>query len=213
MAEPLRTPYGGYDVLDKWDSPSWDDFTREVVRRRLEEVPGRRFLTAEEWETLDAVCARLIPQDDRGDRPVPIVPFIDQRLHDDRGDGYRYADMPEMREAWRLGVAGIERQAAERHGERFTQLSAPTQEEILLQVQRGRVAGGPWDTLPPQRFFTDVLLRTVVGIYYAHPAAWSEVGFGGPASPRGYVRRELGSRDSWEAAEAWNPVRGAGGAP
>ena len=40
------------------------------------------------------------------------------------------------------------------------------------------------------------------GLYYSHPTAWSEMGFGGPASPRGYVRMELDRRDPWEAAES-----------
>lgn len=31
----FQTPYAGYDVLAKWDTPSWDDQTREVIRRRL----------------------------------------------------------------------------------------------------------------------------------------------------------------------------------
>ena len=35
----FRTPYPAYDVLDKWDSPSWNEQTREVVRKRLDEVP------------------------------------------------------------------------------------------------------------------------------------------------------------------------------
>jgi hypothetical protein len=37
--------------------------------------------------------------------------------------------------------------------------------------------------------------------YYAHPTAWSEIGWGGPASPRGYVRLDFNERDPWEAAE------------
>jgi hypothetical protein len=45
----------------------------------------------------------------------------------------------------------------------------------------------------------------VVGIYYAHPAAWSEIGFGGPASPRGYVRLGFDERDPWEAEEVRTP--------
>jgi hypothetical protein len=61
----FRTPYPGYDVLAKWDSPSFDETTREVLRRRLEEIPPRRFLGEAEWALLDAVCARLIPQPDR----------------------------------------------------------------------------------------------------------------------------------------------------
>jgi len=35
-----------------------------------------------------------------------------------------------------------------------------------------------------------------------HPASWNEIGFGGPASPRGYVRMNFDRRDPWEAAEA-----------
>ena len=34
------------------------------------------------------------------------------------------------------------------------------------------------------------------------PTAWNEIGFGGPASPRGYVRMDFDRRDPWEAAEA-----------
>jgi len=35
--------------------------------------------------------------------------------------------------------------------------------------------------------------------YCTQPAAWSEVGFRGPASPRGYVRHGFDERDPWEA--------------
>jgi hypothetical protein len=210
MAEPFRTPYEGYDVLAKWDSPSWDDFTREVVRKRLEEVPERRFLTPDEWETLEAVCARLIPQPDREASAVPIVPFIDEKLTNGRGVGYRYEDMPDMRTAWRLGIAGIETEAQRHHVTRFAALPAEEQDRVLRAIQNGDVEGGPWHELPPGRFFTSTLLKTVVGIYYAHPAAWSEVGFGGPASPRGYVRHDLGTRDAWEGEEKWNPAAARG---
>ena len=33
--------------------------------------------------------------------------------------------------------------------------------------------------------------RDIVLAYYAHPTAWSEIGWGGPASPRGYVRMDF----------------------
>jgi hypothetical protein len=54
----------------------------------------------------------------------------------------------------------------------------------------------------PHIFFRHLLVKTAAGIYYAHPAAWSEIGFGGPASPRGYVRLGFDQRDPWEAKEA-----------
>ena len=68
----FTTPYPGYDVLDKWRSPSFNERTREVIAARLNDVPPRRFLTPEEWSLLEAIVARLIPQPER-ERPVPIT--------------------------------------------------------------------------------------------------------------------------------------------
>ncbi len=56
--------------------------------------------------------------------------------------------------------------------------------------------------MPPAEFFRLSVLRDIVGAYYSHPTAWSELGFGGPASPRGYVRMDFDRRDPWEAIEA-----------
>lgn len=193
-----RSPYVDYDVLAKWDTPSWDDQTREVVRRRLTEVPERRFFNEVEWRTLEAVCDRLVPQPDRSD-PIPIVPWIDERLHQDQRDGFRYDDMPALREAWRLGLQGVRQESQRRFDADFRSLTGADQDTVLRAIQTGDVKGGVWDRLPAPRFFATILLKEVVGEYYAHPAAWSEVGFGGPASPRGYVRLGVNQRDPWEA--------------
>jgi hypothetical protein len=197
---PPRTPYVDYNVLGKWDTPSWDDQTREVMRKRLTEIPERRFFTEAEWQTLESICARLVPQPERSN-PIPIVPWIDDKLHHERRDGFRYDDMPPLREAWRLGLEGIDEESHRQFGADFRSLVAANQDAVLRTIQAGEVRGGVWTRLPAQRFFTTVLLKEVVGEYYAHPAAWSEVGFGGPASPRGYVRLGLNQRDPWEAPE------------
>jgi hypothetical protein len=194
----FKTPYPDYDVLEKWDSPSWNDRTRAVVQHRLEDVPERRFLTEDEWALLEAVAARLIPQSDR-ETPVPIVPWIDDTLAANRGPGYRYADMPPMRDAWRQGLAGIAGEARERYGIGFRELSPDTQDALLRAIQRGETDGRHWGDLPADRFFSELLLKQIAAVYYAHPAAWSEIGFGGPASPRGYVRLGFDERDPWEA--------------
>ena len=196
----FRTPYWSYDVLDKWDSPSWNGQTRDAVRQRLNEVPERKFLSTEQWSLLEAICARLMPQPDR-EEPVPITPWIDDMLHHDRGPGYRYADMPPMRQAWRKGLDAIAAEARNRHGKGFEQLSPDEQDELLRDVQHNRVESRYWGDLPAGGFFLHHLLKQVVGIYYAHPAAWSEIGFGGPASPRGYARLGFDERDPWEAEE------------
>ena len=196
----FHTPYLTYDVLDKWDSPSWNDQTREVVGNRLDDVPPRRFLTPERWSLLEAISARLIPQSDR-EQPVPITPWIDDMLHRNRSPGYRYADMPPMRDAWRQGLDAIAAEARNRHGKSFEELSPEDQDALLRDVQNNRVESRYWDDLPPGGFFLHHLLKQVVAVYYSHPSAWSEIGFGGPASPRGYARLGLDERDSWEAEE------------
>jgi hypothetical protein len=198
----FRTPYAGYDVLAKWDTPSWNEATRKAVGQRLREVPPRRFFSRAEWETLQAICDRLIPQPDRPEQPVPIVPWIDDKLHRHLGDGYRYADMPPMEEAWRQGLRGIEAECQARFGRGFAQLTAAQQDQTLQAVEEGELRDSEaWKDLPAKRFFGETLLKQVVVIYYSHPAAWSEIGHGGPASPRGYARLGMDRRDPWEAAE------------
>jgi len=51
----FRNPYPDYDVLAKWDTPSWNTQTRAVLRKRLTDVPPRRFLSELQYETLEAV--------------------------------------------------------------------------------------------------------------------------------------------------------------
>jgi len=194
----FRTSYPDYNVLDKWDSPSWNDQTRETVRKRLDEVPQRHFLSAEQWALLEAIVDRLIPQPER-EEPVPIVPWIDDRLHKDRRHGYRYADLPPMREAWTTALDAVAAECRERFATRFEQLGADEQDAYLTDLQNGRVDGRFWNDLSVERFFSELLLKDVVEIYYSHPAAWSEIGFGGPAAPRGYVRLGFDERDPWEA--------------
>jgi len=196
----FKTPFPDYDVLEKWDSPSWNDQTREAVRQRLDEVPPRRFLSEEQWSLLEATVARLVPQPERAE-PVPIVPWIDDMLHKNETPGYRYADMPPMREAWCRGLDAIAAEARQRHGQGFEQLSPEQQDELLGHVQHNRVDKQIWGHLPAGGFFLHHLLKQTVGIYYSHPDAWSEIGYGGPASPRGYARLGPDERDPWEARE------------
>ena len=87
--------YPGYDVLAKWNSPSFDDPTRSVLSDRLGRVPERSFLSEEAWGLLDAVVGRLIPQPDRAD-PIAITPWIDAMLAAGRGDGYRHEGEPQV---------------------------------------------------------------------------------------------------------------------
>jgi hypothetical protein len=200
--QALRTRYPGYDVLAGWSGPDWDAQTRAVVRQRVENVPPIRFFTPQEGQLLEAIAERLVPQPDReAGEKIPIVPWIDEKLHHDWRDGYRYEELPPLREAWRLGLAGIDETARVIHGRSFADLDIASQDEVLTLVQRGDAPGDTWTRLPATRFFRDVLCLTVVKIYYAHPSAWSEIGYSGPSSPRGHVRNWMGGVDPWEPQE------------
>jgi hypothetical protein len=201
--QEFQTRYPRYNVIDKWSSPDWDDQTREVARRRLEEVPEIRFFTDEEARALAAVAERIVPQPDRDvAEKIPIVPWIDEKLYGDERDGYRYEELPPQREAWRNGLAGINETAqALFGGKMFVDLDPLSQDVVLTRVARGDAPGATWKWMPAARFFKSVLSSTIVKIYYAHPVAWNEIGYNGPSSPRGHVRKWEGGVDPWEAQE------------
>jgi hypothetical protein len=201
----MGTRFPGYDVLAKRRSPSWNEQTRQVIDQRLALPREPRFLSPEEFRTLEAICDRIVPQPPResnSDRePVPLAAMVDAKLFEDNADGYRDHRLPPLRDAWRRGLAGIEAEARRRHNVGFAELDDAEEDALLRAVQEGEVAGD-WEGMPPKVFFAKRLLFDIATQYYAHPTAWSEIGFGGPASPRGYVRMDFDRRDPWEAAEA-----------
>ena len=204
----FRTPYPSYDVLDKWDSVSFNEPTRKVVADRLNNVPPRRFFDEDQYALLRAVEDCILPQPERDEaHRIPVEAFIDEMLYDNRGNGTRYADTPTQREAWRRGLAGLEAESSRRHGKRFRDLTGDEQEALLKAIDGGEADESAWHGVKPKRFFRSILLKESVKIYYAHPYAWNEMGFGGPAAPRGYLRLGLDDRDPWEAREERLPQR------
>lgn len=194
-------PYRDYDVLDKWRTPSFDDRMRAVLEKRLRETPPRRFLSEGELSLLDDVASRLLALDSSdGSRP-PIALWIDAQLFEGRGEGYRREGVPSLCEAWRIGLAGIDDEARLEYGGGFLRVDPGARDALLRAIQQGEVGSTLWGRLDPAFFFSEILLKTVAGLFYTHPLAWSEIGFGGPASPRGYVRLGFDARDPWEAKE------------
>lgn len=200
--------YPGFSTLSQ--QRFWDDATRAVVLKRVQEVPPIRFFTPEEATLLRAVLARILPQDDRdAEHRIPILPALDERLHAGRIDGYRYEDMPPDGEAYRLGLRAIEAIARHMHGQPFVDLGPREQDEVLKTIHDGQPPAGEeiWRRMPVKRYWA-MLMQDAVDVYYAHPYAWDEIGFGGPAYPRGYMRQEHGQPEPWEVQEqryAWAP--------
>jgi hypothetical protein len=195
--------YPGYDVLAKRKSVSWNDQTRRVVDARMAVyLDAHAFFGDAEWPTVVAICRRIAPQPAERSHPAPLAAMLDAKLEADAGDGYRDARLPPQREAWRRAVAAFDAESRARFGQDFAALDGARQDAVLAAAQRGENVSDAWGDMRSDLFFAKRLLHDVVGAYYAHPVAWNEIGFGGPASPRGYVRMNFDRRDPWEASEA-----------
>jgi hypothetical protein len=191
--------YPDRDVLA--DSQSWDPVTRGVVRARLEDVPSRRFFAKPDFACLCALCDVVLAQD--APPRVPVMSFIDAKLYDGQLDGYQHVTMPDDRDTWRQVAKGLDQAAQKRGATSFEQADESSQREIVRAFADGTLSGGIWDRLPPRTAWT-VVMRSVLSAFYSHPWAWNEIGFGGPAYPRGYMRLADGpaGAEPYEANEA-----------
>ena len=181
----------------------WDAATRDVVTKRLEPPKPLRFFTPEEAVVMEAVLDRILPQDDRlPAQRIPLLPVLDTRLATNKLEGYRYEDMPPDQEAYRIAVRAIDAMAHEIYSGPFASLTVTSQELLLKTLNEGHPAGAQeiWSQMNVSRFWT-LLVSDACAAYYAHPWAWDEVGFGGPAYPRGYMRLEAGRPEPWEFNE------------
>jgi hypothetical protein len=123
-----------------------------------------------------------------GEPRVPVAELVDGSLHAGRLDGYQYDGMPDDRETWHTVLRGLDETAQRRFGATsFAALDDESREGIVAQMAEGTLSGDSWDALHPKRAFS-VCMRAVLSAFYSHPWAWNEIGFGGPAYPRGFMR-------------------------
>jgi hypothetical protein len=193
-----RTPggharYPGYDVLGQ--APTWDPVTKGVVLRRLGPTAPVRFFSVEEEAVARPMLDRLLAQDE--EPRIPVFEQIDARLAEQETDGWHYEDLPPDGEAWRASLAALESDARERFGRGFAELGARQQKDLLEAVRTGE----RWHGLPAGRVW-NLWIRYAVTAFYAHPWSWNEIGFGGPAYPRGYKNTDLDGLEPWEHHEA-----------
>lgn len=203
--------YPDYDVFDAMDT--WDEATRKVVLARLDPPGPFRFFTVAEQPPLRAFCDTVLAQDD--EPRVPVAEMVDAKLADGRLDGYRYADMPDDRDTWRLVLAGLDDAARRKYGCAFAECPAGDREDLVGRFAAGRIGDGPWARLNVSRAWS-VVMRAALAAFYSHPWAWNEIGFGGPAYPRGFMRLGGDGREPFERPGAVDrdPVRdgeGSGG--
>jgi hypothetical protein len=190
--------FPGYDVTAQ--ARHWDQVTAGVVLARLGPRPPVRFFTIEEEAVARPLLDRLLALD-RGPR-VPVFEFVDARLAENETDGWHYDDLPPDGEAWRRSLHFLDDDARSAFGVPFADLDPGPQKTVLERVHvasqwHGWCAAHVWS----------LWLRYACAAFYAHPFAWDEIGFPGPAYPRGYANLHLGGHEHWETRErdAHNP--------
>jgi hypothetical protein len=201
--------YPDYDVLEQ--QRHWDEVTRRLVVERVTNVPEIRFFGPAELETLTVFADLFLAQD--SEPRIPVMAFVDEKLFKGELDGYRYFDMPDDRETWRVVARGLDEEAQRRGAERFPLLGEEDRLDVVHRFANGKLHGGAWDTLNVSRAW-NVVTGALLQQFYAHPWAWNEIGFGGPAYPRGYSRfgsphLQSAERETWEGKQAYDadPVK------
>jgi hypothetical protein len=202
---PVRARFPGFNAAGQ--ARHWDRVTASVVLGRLGLPPDLRFFTPAEEAAATALCDQLLGQ--VGEAVVPLVPLIDARLAESQTDGWHYDDMPEDGQAWRQSLASLDADAQDKFGRGLAQC-APAEQEALIQAVQD-LGPGDWHGLNAKHVWS-LWTRYACTAFYADPRAWNEMGFPGPAYPRGYKNAGVDAREPFEVADALpadDPVRGA----
>jgi hypothetical protein len=191
--------FPGFNVLDQ--TGHWDPLTAGVILARVGRPPGIRFFTPAEEAAATALCDRLLGQD--GEPKVAVVPQIDARLAEQETDGWRYTDMPEDGRAWRDSLRFLDEDSQAACSRGLAQAPIDVQRAVIQAVQD--LEAKDWHGLNAAHVWS-LWTRYACTAFYAHPSAWNEIGFPGPAYPRGYKNPGAGRREPFEVADA-HPAR------
>ena len=159
--------YPGYDVLAQ--AEHWDEATRALVLGRVEDVPRDPLLRRRCRRPRSGVLRHRASRR-TASRAFRCSPMIDAEASEGRLDGFRYADMPDDRETWRLVARGdsTRRRApgpspsaiGDRRAPGAFARAAEGAERVDPAFCERRVPGGAWDALPPGRAWK-VVMRDV----------------------------------------------------
>ncbi len=192
---PEQYPNGTVRALLPTDQVT--EATRKALTERLEKAPPKPvFFSETEFDLLKAICSRLIPQDDN-QPPIDIAGGIDERLAQNKSDGWRYDTMPADGEAYKIGLAGVDETASLLFESPFQSLSEEQQDKVLQQIQQGDAPGETWKKLPANRFFEELLAEATTN-YYSHPLAQEAIGYVGMADVPGWQRIGLNQLEDRE---------------
>ena len=107
-----------------------------------------RFFSAEEATTVEAICARIIPEDqDAGATTAGVVHFLDKQL-----SGF----YKPLQKTYRAGLAEIDHKSVELTGKKFAELPTASQIDLLHHIEKD-------PSLKP--FFSLLIEHSMQGFY------------------------------------------------
>jgi gluconate 2-dehydrogenase gamma chain len=126
-------------------------------------------LTRLEYDTLDAICSRLIPADENGPgaREARAARYIDWGLSGAlnaaaggaRGPGGASTAAGTVREQYASALAAIEAHAIATKGNSFSKLAPADQDAIVTQLQNSQIPNAPTG------FFNTIRTHTIQGTF------------------------------------------------
>jgi gluconate 2-dehydrogenase gamma chain len=112
--------------------------------------------------------------------------------------GWRYDALPPDREAYRLGLGGIQEIAHHLFQADFEALAPGQQDAVIEALASPTPPGKTWETLNAGRFFEEMLAE-LTETYYAHPWAQDEIGYTGYADLPAWTKIGLNEKEPREA--------------
>jgi len=194
-----RGRYPGFDVLDQ--VAVWDDATAGAVLGRLAPPNDLGFFTSPERAVAEPLLDLLLGQD--GEPRIPVLALIDTRLAIGETDGWHYDGLPEDGQAWRDTLAHLDGDSRERQHRGFAEISSAQQAALIQAVQDLSTEHTTWHGFPATQVWS-LWTRYACTAFYSHPWAWNEIGFPGPAYPRGYLHLGVNARDRWEHRDSFD---------
>lgn len=194
----MSTHYRNFDVMRSLEE--WDERTQNIIKQRLTSGEKVMFFSDTQRKLLIEVLKVLFAEENE-DIINRVAAFIGEKLEKNKGKGYRDASLPDEEILFIEGLKKIEETSETLYqGKSFIKLGYEDRMQVLEAIKQGKVLGNIWQDFSGKKFFKE-LLTQAASSFYSQPEIWSQIGYAGPAYPRGYVRVELGGIDPWEAVK------------
>ncbi len=167
---------GGLYVASQFPFPN--------AARAAAEIDAPAVLTKDEWASVDAICARILPSDhEPGAREARCVNFIDKALANEEA-----AALP----IYRSGLPALDAVANAMHGAAFVALDDAQKDAVLVAIEAGNADAWPAEGGESAVFFETIRVHTLLG-FLADPryggnhelAGWKVSGYPGPRHHQG----------------------------